>query len=221
MVRHVGVREGYDQWAETYDATSNPLVALDRRVTLGLLAPRNDELILDAGCGTGANLRAIAGAGSRPVGVDFSWGMLRVARRNLPGVGLARADLERGLPAHSRCFDAVLCALVGEHLRHPSLVFGDAFDVLKPGGRLMFSVFHPELAAAGIEANFEREGTEYRLGALRHSVDDYLSLIDDCGFKEIQRWDFPGDHQLVTEVPWAEKYLGRPLLLAIAAQRPH
>jgi SAM-dependent methyltransferase len=221
MVRHVGVREGYDQWAETYDVTSNPLVALDRRFTLGLLAPRSDELILDAGCGTGANLRGIARAGSRPVGVDFSWGMLRVARRNLPGVALARADLERGLPAHSRRFDAVLCALVGEHLRHPSLVFGDAFDVLKPGGRLMFTVFHPELAAAGIEANFEREGTEYRLGALRHSVDDYLSLIDDCGFKEIQRWDFPGDHQLVTEVPWAEKYLGRPLLLAIAAHRPH
>jgi hypothetical protein len=24
-----GVRDGYDRWAETYDATSNPLVALE------------------------------------------------------------------------------------------------------------------------------------------------------------------------------------------------
>jgi len=39
-VRHPGVRDGYDEWSETYDATPNPLVALDRRYTLRLLRPR-------------------------------------------------------------------------------------------------------------------------------------------------------------------------------------
>ncbi|HSP97053.1 MAG TPA: hypothetical protein VL049_07385 [Candidatus Dormibacteraeota bacterium] len=37
-----GVREGYDRWAAIYDASPNPLVALDRRVALPLL------LLIDA-----------------------------------------------------------------------------------------------------------------------------------------------------------------------------
>ena len=52
-VRRVGVREGYDLWAEDYDETANPVVAMDARHTLGALDPRPGERILDAGCGTG------------------------------------------------------------------------------------------------------------------------------------------------------------------------
>lgn len=87
------------------------------------------------------------------------------------------------------------------------------------GGRLVFSVFHPEMAAAGIEANFEENGIEYRLGALRHTVDDYLNAIDRSGFRALGVHHFHGDTTLVDQVPWASKYLGRPLLLAIAAER--
>ena len=63
-VHRPGVREGYDRWSSSYDRTPNPLVALDRRHTLDLLAPRPGERILDAGCGTGANLGAILRAGT-------------------------------------------------------------------------------------------------------------------------------------------------------------
>jgi hypothetical protein len=31
-IERLGVREGYDRWSETYDATPNPLVALDETV---------------------------------------------------------------------------------------------------------------------------------------------------------------------------------------------
>src|SRR5205814_8998456 len=47
-VRRPGARAGYDAWAETYDETPNPLVALDRRHTLGLLRPAPGERILEA-----------------------------------------------------------------------------------------------------------------------------------------------------------------------------
>jgi SAM-dependent methyltransferase len=214
-----GVRAGYDRWSEAYDATPNPLVALDRRYTIPLLRPRPGERILDAGCGTGANLRVMLRSGSDPVGVDFSAGMLRVARHRLASVPLAQADLDRDLPLRSRVFDAVLCALVGEHLTNPARFFREAFAALLTGGRFVFSVFHPELAAAGIEANFERGGVEYRLGAHRHTVADYLTAIEDAGFRRLRVHEFRGDEALVAEVTWATKYLGRPLLLAVEAQR--
>jgi SAM-dependent methyltransferase len=218
-VQRPGIRDGYDRWAESYDRTPNPLVALDRRHTGKLLRPGRSERILDAGCGTGAYLGLMLRSGSSPVGLDLSRGMLNVTRAKYPLIPLAQADLNDRLPVRRRAFDAVLCALVGEHLSNLRLLFREIRDSLVRGGRFVFSVFHPEMAAAGIEANFERCGVEYRLGALRHTVADYLNLIDRAGFRRIMVHEFRGDDALVQQVPWASKYLGRPLLLAVEARR--
>jgi SAM-dependent methyltransferase len=218
-IERPGVREGYDRWAETYDATPNPLVALDRRITLAALNPRSGERVLDAGCGTGVHLATLARARSRAVGLDFSRGMLRVAQQRVPQAALAQADLNREFPVRRRAFDAVLSALVSEHLADLGRFFREAFSVLRHRGRLVFSAFHPELARAGIEANFERDGTEYRLGAERYTVADYLNHIWDAGFRDLDWREYPGDDQVVQQVPWARKYLGRPLLLLVLAER--
>jgi SAM-dependent methyltransferase len=218
-VERPGLREGYDRWAATYDATLNPLVALDRRVTLTALRPSVGERVLDAGCGTGAHLAALCQAGSRPVGLDFSRGMLRVAQQQASRAALAQADLNREFPVRRGACDAVLSALVSEHLLDLRRFFSEAFNVLRRGGRLVFSAFHPELARAGIEANFEEDGTEYRLGAERYTISDYLNHISDAGFRKLEWREYQGDNRLVQEVPWADKYLGRPLLLVVQAER--
>jgi len=218
-VKRPGVRKGYDLWAETYDRTPNPLVALDRRVTLGALNPRIGEWVLDAGCGTGAHLAAIDRARSRPVGLDFSRGMLRVARQKAPGAALVQADLNGHFPIRGRAFDAVLSALVSEHLADLRRFFTEAFAALRVGGRLVFSAFHPELAQAGAEANFEQNGTEYRLGAEPYTVSDYLNHISEAGFQNLEWRDYHVDDPLVQEVPRASKYLNRPLLLLVRAER--
>jgi SAM-dependent methyltransferase len=218
-VQRPGVRQGYDLWAETYDRTPNPLVALDRRVTLRTLNPRIGEWVLDAGCGTGAHLAAISRAQSRPVGLDFSRGMLHVARQRAPRAGLVHADLNRHFPIRGGAFDAVLSALVSEHLADLGRFFTEAFAALRVGGRLVFSAFHPELARAGIEANFEQNGIEYRLGAEPYTVSDYLNHISDAGFRHLDWRDYHVDNRLVEDVPRAGKYLNRPLLLLVRAER--
>lgn len=218
-VRRPGVRSGYDLWADAYDTTPNPLVALDRRVTLAALSPGRGERVLDAGCGTGVHLASISGVHARPVGLDFSRGMLRVARRQAPRADLVQADLNRQFPVRPRAFDAVLSALVSEHLADLRRFFSEAFAALRTGGRLVFSAFHPELARAGIEANFERNGTEYRLGAEPYTVSDYLNHISDAGFRDLRWIEYRVDAQLAEQVPRAQKYLHRPLLLLVRAQR--
>ncbi len=219
-VQRPGVRDGYDMWAASYDDTPNPLVALDRQHALNCLTAKPAEHVLDAGCGTGAHLLALIRAGSHPVGVDLSLGMLRIARRRLPGIPLAQGDLNRGLPiARGKC-DAALCSLVSEHLTDLRVFFADMLSVLRVGGRFVFSAFHPEMAAAGVEANFEANGCEYRLGAERHTVGDYVDHILDVGFRDVRCEEYGADAELVQQIPWAEKYLGHPLLLIIQALRP-
>jgi SAM-dependent methyltransferase len=145
--------------------------------------------------------------------------MLRVAQRSAPRAGLAQADLNAPLPVRAGSFDALLSSLVSEHLRDLPRFFREAFGALRRGGRLVFSAFHPELARSGIEANFEADGTEYRLGAEPYRVDDYLNGIADAGFAGLETEEYLGDDALVSQVPAARKYLGRPLLLLIRARR--
>ena len=192
---------------------------MDARYTLDVLAPRPGELILDAGCGTGRHLGPLLRARSNPVGVDFSRGMLEIARRNYPEVPLALADLQRPLPFETGRFDAVLCALIGEHLDELPLALREMHRVLIAGGRLVFSVYHPEMAVAGKEANFERSGVEYRLGAHRYTVEDYENLLEDACFEEPTRHEFLGDERLARTVPSAKKLLGFPVLLVFEAKR--
>jgi SAM-dependent methyltransferase len=190
---------------------------MDARHSLQVLSPGADEVILDAGCGTGRNLSALVAAGARPIGVDFSPGMLAVARKAQPSVPLAVADLQRSLPFGSASFDAVLCALVGEHLDDLPATLEGLRHVLKPGGRLVFSVYHSEMAAAGAEANFDFGGVEYRLGAIKYSVQDYIDFVAGADFDEIAFASFRGDSKLAAQLPSAAKYIGLPMLLVIGA----
>lgn len=218
-IERPGVRRGYDLWAQSYDATPNPVVALDRRVTPGLIAPRAGERILDAGCGSGRHLLALEAAGADAVGIDFSLEMLRVARSKLRQAALVQADLLLGWPVRAGQFDAGVCALVGEHLDDLEHVCREMWRVLRPGGRAIFSVYHPAMAEAGKEANFRRDGVEYRLGAERHTLADYLAAVVTAGFAEIEHREHVGDVSLIAEAPSAARYVGLPLLLTIVARR--
>jgi len=218
-IERVGTREGYDLWSATYESTPNPVVAMDSRHTIKLLAPAMGELILDAGCGTGRNLTGLLKAGAAAVGIDFSLGMLKVARRQSEDVPVALADLQATLPFPDNCCDAVLCALIGEHLNELGSVYSEFYRVLLARGRLVFSVYHPEMSAAGIEANFERAGVEYRLGAIHYSLSGHLSLLKEAGFVDIEVQEFNCDQELIKSVPVAAKYLDSPILLVLGAHK--
>lgn len=219
-IQRIDVRGGYDRWSAVYDRRPTALVALDRRATQRHLRPAPSERILDAGCGTGAHLDSIREAGARPIGLDVSAGMLTVARRRRHDLALVQGDLNRPLPLATGAFDAVLCSLVSEHLTDLDTFFSSVFRVLRPGGRLVFSAFHPDMAAAGVEANFELEGTEYRLGAELYTLADYTERIAGAGFEDPRWFEYEVDDALVDEAPSAAKHLGQPLLLMIEAARP-
>ncbi|MCA8980307.1 MAG: class I SAM-dependent methyltransferase [Planctomycetes bacterium] len=110
------------------------------RVTDGLLRARVGESesreVLDAGCGTGANLELLAPYG-RVTGLDFSEDALEHCRAR-GAERLVRASVTE-LPFESASFDLVLSCDVLSEVGAPDDVRGLAefARVLRPGGKLL------------------------------------------------------------------------------------
>lgn len=218
-IRRTTAREGYSLWAETYDAQPNATVVLDGRITPQFIDVRPGERVLDAGCGTGRYFPLLRVAGGAVVGFDFAPGMLRVARRRFPDVPVVCGDLQRPWPFRDAAFDAILCALVGEHLADLPAVCGEMHRLLVAGGRIIFSVYHPAMAEAGVEANFRRDGAEYRLGALLHTIADYEAAFRRAGFAAPVVREFAKDAALAAQFPQSQRPVGFPMLAVLTARK--
>jgi 2-polyprenyl-3-methyl-5-hydroxy-6-metoxy-1,4-benzoquinol methylase len=144
------LREVYERRAalEYPEPVSLPDPTLDRkfeRLVATVASRLPCERFLDAGCGDGRYLAALASLPQRPrqvVGTDISERILATARRAAEQAGieaeLVRANLE-ALPFEDGSFDLVLCTQVIEHLLDPSAGVRGVARVLRPGGTVILS----------------------------------------------------------------------------------
>jgi tRNA (cmo5U34)-methyltransferase len=102
--------------------------------------PLDVRRALDLGTGDGRLLTLLQGdrPEMRGVGLDFSELMLSVARERFDGderIELIEHDLAEPLPPSGR-FDAVVSSMAIHHLEHERKrsLYGEAFDLLEPGG---------------------------------------------------------------------------------------
>ena len=148
-------RAAYDRWAPSYARSGrNPLTEAGERLLADLLPPLAGLDLLDLACGDGRWTERAMAAGARScVGVDFSAGMLQVARERLPGSRMVAADMHR-LPFRPSSFDLVILSLALGHASRPALVAEACAKVLRPAGRLAILDLHPSAARRGWTRSF-------------------------------------------------------------------
>lgn len=137
--KRAAVQAMFDRIAPRYDALNRLLTGgLDqrwRRLALDAARVGPGDRVLDLACGTGDLAEAAAARGARVVGVDFSRGMLRGARRRGVAAGLAQGDA-LALPLRTGCADAAVCGFALRNFTALAPVFAELARVLAPGGRL-------------------------------------------------------------------------------------
>lgn len=144
--RAAHVQAMFDRIAGRYDLLNRILtLGMDigwRRRAVRALALPGGSLVLDLACGTGDLCRELERAGHRPVGFDFSPGMLARAKTRAP---LVRADVLL-LPVAEGLADGVTCGFALRNVVDLPGLFREAGRVLRPGGRAVFlEVSQPEL----------------------------------------------------------------------------
>ncbi len=110
-----------DVMAMGYDAQYESEQAEKFEVALDLVRLKQKTVVLDAGCGTGLLIERIGGNSEFVLGVDFSRGMLRIAREKLslfPNVGLVCADSDF-LPFREGVFSNVFAVTLLQNMPDP------------------------------------------------------------------------------------------------------
>lgn len=107
-----------------------------------------DISVLDLCCGQGNVAAGLVKAGARVTGLDFSPAMLEMARSAVPEAQFVEGDA-MSLNFDDETFDAVTIGFGMPHVPDPPTVVAEARRVLRPGGRLAFSVWcGPEVDTA-------------------------------------------------------------------------
>lgn len=108
--------------------------------TLDAADVRNGTNLLDVASGPGYVTVAARQRGARPTGIDFSPDMVAASRAAHPGIRFEQGDAE-ALPFADASFDAVTCAFGMLHFARPGRALVEAWRVLRPGGRIAFTVW--------------------------------------------------------------------------------
>ncbi|HEX5473903.1 MAG TPA: methyltransferase domain-containing protein [Vicinamibacterales bacterium] len=107
-----------------------------------LLGDVRGRVVLDFGCGSGANSMLLAGRGALVIGVDISDDLLQLARRRLAINGAGEdcrfvVGSAHDLPLPDDSVDVVFGMAILHHL-DLDLVAREVYRVLRPGGRAIF-----------------------------------------------------------------------------------
>jgi demethylmenaquinone methyltransferase/2-methoxy-6-polyprenyl-1,4-benzoquinol methylase len=197
------VAQMFDAVAERYDVT-NDLLSLGqdrfwRRAVVNAVDAQPGERVLDLAAGTATSTQPFAEAGADVVGCDFSFGMLRVGKRERPHLSLVAGDALR-LPFADASFDAVTISFGLRNVHDTVAALQELRRVTAPGGRLVVCEF-----SAPTNKTFRTVYSEYLMKALpavarkvSSNPDAYVYLAES-----IQDWpDQQALAALITAAGW-------------------
>lgn len=198
------VQRLFDRVAGRYDLVNRVMtfgldVGWRRRAITELRLP-GSALVADLACGTGDFCRELQRSGYRPIGFDFSIGMLANARTRAP---LAQADILQ-LPLPDGSVDGATCGFAMRNVVDLPALFVETARVLRVGGRIAFlETSEPDraLLRAGHRIYFrrvvpliggalsDREAYAYlpRSTAYLPPTAELLDLVRRAGFLDVRR----------------------------------
>lgn len=221
MSRNAAWQEFFDGHAplyETNEFTKNTAAEVEFLLTEFKL-PAGARL-LDIGCGTGRHAVALARAGLRVTGVDWSSGMLAQARQAAAAAGVEVEWVHANAVAYTSppVFDAAIClceggftlfALDEDPRTHDLAILRNVFGALKPGGRFVLNALNAFRMIRAAQPDSVAAGTFDPLAIAETSTMEWDTPAGKRRITAKERGWFPADlRRTLEEVGFRVDYLG-------------
>jgi SAM-dependent methyltransferase len=212
----LGVREGYREWAETYEDVVQDEMDLRLLARLESVEWAAAARVLELACGTGRIGAWLRAQGVRRIdGLDFTPEML--ARAAAKGVydRLFQADmLDTGLRAAG--YDLVLEVLADEHLAALPPLYREAARLAAPGSAFVIVGYHPHFLMNGIPTHFERrDGTPVAIESHVHLLSDHAKAAHRAGWMLAEMDEGVVDDAWIAKKPKWQRYRSHPMSFAM------
>lgn len=192
-------------------------------ITLANLKP--GQTVLDLGSGGGLDCFLAAGqVGPQGyvIGLDMTPQMIAKAQQNKEKLGLKNVDFRLGqieaMPVDSATVDVIISNCVINLSPDKQAVFGEAFRVLKPGGRLAIS----DIVTHGRFDAQERANMQAWASCITgaEEVSDYLDMLRKAGFHNISIRDKEDPTAELAERTTSWSGAARPFSARVTAEKP-
>ncbi|HEY9620257.1 MAG TPA: class I SAM-dependent methyltransferase [Crinalium sp.] len=216
----------------------NPNDTLERPIFLDLVGNFKQLDIIDLGCGDASFGKEALLQGARSyIGIEASRAMVDIALAQLTNTpGNVRHQRIESWTAQSEQTDLISSRLALQYVENLEPVFQEAYQALRPGGRMIFSVEHPVITSNFASLADGRRTTwlvddYFKPGARVHqwlghevtkyhrTLEEYFDLIAAAGFKlERIRESRPQPQKFSSQEEY-ERRMRIPLFLFISARK--
>ena len=173
----------YKDVARCYGACLDPIIIRWKKKALKLWPPRKGMVVLDAGCGTGAQLNLYRFYGCSVFGIEISAGMIATARKKFQGLlNLCRANAGR-MPYRNQTFDLILLSMMLHEIPPDTrtVVLAETERVLKDSGRILIIDYRVGRSNHPLGRLFKGVITLIEIAAGRPHFDNYRNFMKTGG----------------------------------------
>jgi len=165
--RDLDPAKAYNAWAADYDdQPGNLMIDLDEQMFSGLLqqVSSSGKDVADVGCGTGRHWNKLLELGPQSLtGFDVSAGMLEQLRVKYPDAACYVVKDHLLTEIRDGSVDVLVSTLTIAHIANLVGLFAEWSRVLKPGGEILLTDYHPEALARGAKRTFRSEGKSHSI----------------------------------------------------------
>ena len=228
-VAEKNAEDAYDLWSETYDSQpGNLMLDLDEIVFSELLRKINTEnkIIADIGCGTGRHWKKIFDKHPKSLtGFDVSEGMLNKLKEKFPSALVKKIDDNFFTKEPDNYYNIIFSTLTVAHIENLREAVFAWSRIIKNGGDIIITDFHPTLLAQGGKRTFTSNKKQFAVVNYVHSVNDVKDIFQEAGFFVINEIEKRIDDSLrnyyaeQNALHIFERFKGEPVIYGLHAQK--